>query len=237
MSDHRRSAVIDALTRLRVEPDQVFELRALNVPTRYGKPCRPFTVAGWFDDLVELASVAVDLEDRGAPGIYVTLNPTNPALLGRANNRTIDYPKATTTDHDIVRRVWLPFDFDPVRPAQISASDDEIAATKSRAIDAVKWINAELGEVPDVFAFSGNGFHALYRVDLPNDDRSKAFVEHILKTTSDRFSNDVMSVDKTVSNAARIWKLYGTLARKGDSVPKLHRTHRRARLLGEWFTE
>lgn len=237
MSDIRRQAIIVGLELIRVEPDQVFELRALNVPTRYSKACKPFTVAGWFDDLAELASVAVDLEDRGALGIYVTLNPTKPALLGRANNHTIDYPNATTTDHDIVRRVWIPFDFDPVRPAQVSASDEEIEATKPRAIEAVKWINAELDAVPDVWAFSGNGFHALFRVNLPNDDKSKAFVENILKTTSDQFSDEVMSVDKTVFNAARIWKLYGTVARKGDSVPMLHRTHRRACLLGEWFTK
>ena len=38
-----------------------------------------------------------------------------------------------------------------------------------------------------------------------------------------------MTVDTANHNAARIWKLYGTMSRKGDSTPE--RPHRRARLL------
>jgi hypothetical protein len=34
------------------------------------------------------------------------------------------------------------------------------------------------------------------------------------------FNTDRVKVDTSVHNPARIWKLYGTTARKGDEVPK-----------------
>lgn len=217
-----------------MEPEQVIELRAPSVPQRYGKPK---AVAGWFDDLDKLAAVAVQLEERGAAGIYTTLNVVNPALLARAYNRLDEHPKATTSDADIVRRVWLPLDFDPVRPAGISSTDAELDAAKARALDAVAWLDGELKDLPAGWAFSGNGYHALYRVDLPNDGRSTETVKRVIDTTAERFTDGAVSVDRTVFNAGRIWKLYGTLARKGDAVPALGRVHRRACILKEGFEQ
>jgi hypothetical protein len=228
----RKTAIREALTRLRVEPEQVIELRALNVPQRYGKPG---TVAGWFADLDKLTAAAVQLEERGASGIYVTLNVVNPALLARACNRLDEHPKALTGDADILRRVWLPLDFDPVRPAGISATDAKLRAARERALDAVEWLESQLNERPTIWAFSGNGYHVLYRVDLPNDDAATDSVKRVLNSTADRFSDAVVSVDRTVFNAARIWKLYGTLARKGDAVPSIGRIHGRACILAEGF--
>ena len=54
-------------------------------------------------------------------------------------------------------------------------------------------------------------------------------VKGVLTTLDFMFSDDVVSVDTGVANAARIWKLYGTTARKGDSTKD--RPHRRSRLL------
>jgi hypothetical protein len=39
----------------------------------------------------------------------------------------------------------------------------------------------------------------------------------------------MVKVDVTCANAARIWKAYGTVARKGDSIPG--RPHRRSQIL------
>ncbi|MCP4251650.1 MAG: hypothetical protein GY778_31825 [bacterium] len=234
MNGDRVAMIRAALAQLRVEDGPVSELRAPNVPRRYG---RPGTVAGWFDDLDALAAAAVQLEERAAPGVYVTLNLVKSDLLARACNRLDEHPKATTSDADIVRRVWLPLDFDPVRPAGISATDDELAAAKARAIDAADWLTNELGDEPTIWACSGNGYHLLFRVDLPNTDESTVWVKHVIDITAEKFSDGAVSVDRTVSNAGRIWKVYGTLARKGDEVAKLGRIHRRARILNEGFQE
>lgn len=229
---HPSPAIRQALELLRVEPDQVFEVRAPNVPRQYGKP---ITIAGWYDDLDRLASAAAQLERDGAPAVYVTLNVINPVLLARAFNRLAEHPSATSSDADVVRRVWLPFDFDPMRPAGISSSPDELTLAKATALATVKWLEHTLGSKPDIWAFSGNGYHLLYRIDLPNDPDATAHVQAAINAAADRFDNERVKVDRTVFNAARIWKLYGTMARKGDQVPRLGRIHRRAEILQENF--
>ena len=53
----------------------------------------------------------------------------------------------------------------------------------------------------------------------------------MLATLDVLFSDDAVTVDTANHNAARIWKLYGTMSRKGDSTPT--RPHRRAAILSE----
>ena len=54
-------------------------------------------------------------------------------------------------------------------------------------------------------------------------------MKRFLKALSARFSNPIVKVDESTANAARMCKLYGTLARKGEST--LERPHRRSFLL------
>ena len=96
--------------------------------------------------------------------------------------------------------------------------------------EAVREHLHSLGWAEPVVADSGNGFHLLYRVDLANDDRARDLVKRLLHTLGGRFSNEHVKLDENVFNAARIWKLYGTVACKGDSTPE--RPHRVARLIG-----
>ncbi len=53
-------------------------------------------------------------------------------LLGRAYNRLKERAELTTADNDILKRLWLPVDLDPVRPAGVSASDEEHFAAIQR---------------------------------------------------------------------------------------------------------
>ena len=69
-----------------------------------------------------------------------------------------------------------------------------------------------------ILADSGNGAHILVRIDLPNDDPSKELIERCIAAIFFRFNDNLESVDQTVTNASRIWKLYGTLACKGEEV-------------------
>jgi hypothetical protein len=185
------------------------------------------TISGYYDDAGALASRATALSGT-VPGVYVTLNPVHPDLLARGVNHTNDYAKDTTTDENILSRRWLPFDFDPVRPSGISSTDAEHEAALQRARDAQVWL-VQQGWLDPILADSGNGAHLLYRIDLPNDKASQALIECVLKAVAQKFSDSTIKVDTDVSNAARIWKVYGTLACKGDSTPE--RPHRYARLL------
>jgi len=201
------------------QPGAVVELRAFR-----GRE----TVSGYYDDHAALAREARKLDERDY-AIYVTLNEVHPALLARASNRTRKvYREPATSDSDIVRRRWLPLDFDPARPSGVSATDAEKKAAKERALQVRDFLG-ERGWAEPVVADSGNGYHLLYQVDLPNDRESLELVKGVLESLAFRFDDDRVKVDTTTSNAARIWKLYGTTTRKGDDTEE--RPHRVSRLL------
>ena len=186
------------------------------------------TTSGYFDDLDELVVQAARLDGRGF-AVYATLNPVKGALLARAANRARSvYREPTTSDADVARRKWLPVDFDPVRPSGVSATNAEKQAELWRAREVRDYLGARCWPEP-VLGDSGNGAHLLYRVDLPNDRAGLELVKGVLEVLSFKFSDERVSVDITTANAARIWKLYGTTARKGDSTEE--RPHRRSRLL------
>lgn len=189
---------------------------------------RAGVVAGYFDDYSVLAKsvCASDMSYRAA-GVYYVLNLVNPALLGRAYNRLKEQAEYTAADNDILRRRWLPVDLDPVRPAGISSSESEHQA----AIDRARLIAQEMANEwgSPIIADSGNGAHLLYRIDFPNDQESLAAVSKALAKLDRRYSDHVVKIDVTCANAARIWKAYGTVARKGDSTPS--RPQRLSRIL------
>ena len=199
------------------EPQQVVEVRVPKAG-KYG------TVSGYFIDHKKLAQKLEELSGN-VGAVYYTLNPVNPALLARAHNRTRTYAKDTTNDapDNIVKRRWLLVDCDPVRPADISATDEEKTAAKRLVPKIKKYLEAAGWPVP-VVADSGNGYHLLYRVDLPNDDESRKLVESVLKALAARFDTNAVKIDQKVFNSSRITKAYGTKACKGDSISE--RPHR-----------
>jgi hypothetical protein len=189
-------------------------------------------VAGWFDDRAKAADVAAKVNGIGADGIYVTLNPCDPALLGRANNRLIS-GVSRTQDSEITCLRWLLVDVDPKRPAKTSATDEQ----HTLALDHTAWIKSNLAAKgwPDpLYADSGNGAHLLYRLpDLENTAENVLLLKLTLAALSSlyliRKDDIILEVDTKVFNPARISKLYGTRARKGDEAKG--RPHRSARVI------
>src|SRR5262249_2574123 len=90
------------------------------------------------------------------------------------------------------------------------------------------WLSG-MGWPAPVLADSGNGAHLNYRIELPNDAASVRLIQRCLQALELYFGDDVVVVDQSTFNAARIWKLYGTVARKGDNTPE--RPHRLSQLL------
>lgn len=148
-------------------------------------------------------------------GVYWTLNPV-PAGLPRP----VRVP-------DVLRRRWLLIDIDPHRPADVSATEAEHDAAMDGGAAVIDYLTQSGWPLP-VIVDSGNGWHLLYRIDLPNDDTARVTVRGVLQSLSDQFSNDKWSVDQAVYNANRISKLPGTYARKGPHT--FDRPHRMARL-------
>lgn len=220
-------AVVTDWLRLLVEPDGVVELRALKCQAiNYRKP---HTRSGFFDGghLEEMARRAVILSRDVSPGVYLTLNPVHRDLLSRRCNR-VDVAESGTlaTDANITRRRWLLVDADPVRIADVSSANAE-KASALETVEAVRAYLREQGWPEPILADSGNGYHLLYRVDLPVDDGG--LIERCLKALAVQFDNAGVKIDTKVFNPSRIVKLYGTVSRKGDHTAE--RPHRRSRIL------
>ena len=206
--------------RLLMAPGDVHEVRILKAGSEG-------TVSGYFDDPSAVVN-EVEKYDGKAPAVFITLNPCKPALFARSANRLQRRVQVSTSDDDILRRRWFLIDFDPKRPAGISSTDSEHGRAISVACGA--WDDLRGAGFPDpVVGDSGNGAHLLYRIDLPNDPGSNELVKRCLAGIAARCGTDDVTVDLSVFNAARIVKLYGTMACKGDSIPS--RPHRRSRLL------
>jgi hypothetical protein len=196
---------IEQAIRILFEPGQVVEVRAPKAG-KYG------TVSGYFVDHEKLAQELEKLSGK-VGAVYYTLNPVNPALLARAHNRTKTYAKDTTSDapDNIVKRNWLLVDCDPVRPADISATDEEKMAAKRLVPEIKKYLKA-IGWSDPVIADSGNGYHLLYKIGLPNDNENRSLLESVLKALAARFDTDAVKIDQKVFNSSRITKAYGTKA-------------------------
>jgi len=186
------------------------------------------TVGGYYDDAKKFAQDAAKLEKNGqAAGIYFTPNPVKPALLARAANR-MKAADITTSDRDIACLRWLLIDTDPERPAGISATQEEEQRALAVRDQIASWLETQ-GWPEPIVARSGNGGHLLYRIpDLEPSRENIELLKRCLQALAEKFSTPDVKVDEKVFNPARIWKLYGTTGRKGDSTED--RPHRQSQV-------
>lgn len=219
----RREEVVRTVGLLLAEGG-ITELRALDAVLQGDR--RSGTASGYFDSPEKLADAVARIVS--AKGVYVIPNAVNPDLLSRAANRIrlVGRADPTTSDHDIVRRRWLLIDLDAKRPAGIGSTAEEHEAAQKRAYTLREYLTSE-GWPDPIIADSGNGWHLLFRIDLPSDDGG--LVQRVLAALADKFDDSFVKVDTSVFNPSRIWKCYGTLAAKGDSTPT--RPHRFSRLV------
>lgn len=189
-------------------PDELFEIRIL------GK----FQYSGYFkslDVMLESIKPYCEMDDEQ---VYFTLNEINDACYGRQQcDKIIKSPKATTADSDITRRRWLLIDFDPKRSTGVNSSDDELELAHKKAQSVFLYLRKS-GFPEPVICISGNGWHLLFKVDLPNDNETTEIIKSFLQALSIMFSDDDVEIDEKVFNAGRICKLYGTTAKKGANL-------------------
>ncbi len=210
---------------LMLAPRGVVEVRALGVRrSSYGAP---YVESGYFDDPDAAATAAGDVTMQ-ATGVYVTLNPPNPALLARGANRLSRAERgATTSDGEIAERQFMVVDVDSVRPSGICATDAERESARIVARAVRDDVIARGGSQPAIVD-TGNGFQLSFAIEEPADDSD--LVKRCLHAFDALHSTRQAKVDTTCCNASRIVRLAGTLNRKGDSTAD--RPHRMARLIG-----
>lgn len=154
------------------------------------------------EDPVELIQFA-KLADRDlAKGIYVVMNP-----FGEVGG-------AAVSDVDVTRREWLLIDVDPVRPSGSAATSAEMKSSLRVVVDVRSWL-MEKGFPEPFVGQSGNGGHLMWRVDLGTEDLETDLIKRCLEALAWRFDSDSALIDQGVFNLSRIWKLPGTVSRKG----------------------
>jgi hypothetical protein len=173
------------------------------------------TIAGWFDNDERLIREATRL--RGVSG-YVTFNPVRPDLLARSDNR-LNRARHTTKDADVLCLRWLYLDIDPVRPAEISSTETELAAAIQRR-DAILGDHPELA-ASGLWGCSGNGAWVLVRLpDYPNDPQHASLLARTLRALDQKYSDDDVRIDTATANPARLIGLPGTFKAKGSNRPE-----------------
>jgi hypothetical protein len=208
-----------------VLPGSVHEVRIPAV--RRGGPCKFYrTQSGYFNDREKFVAAVSKVTSADAVGCYITLNPVNPDLLARANNRLIEANTGgCTSKSDVLCFRTMLIDIDPVRPAGISATETEMNAAVEVADQVAKFLREQGFGEPIGSTMSGNGAGLLYRLpDLPNNGESASLVEQCQKTLAAAYSNSVVKIDTAVDGIASTTKIVGTVAAKGDSTPE--RPHR-----------
>ena len=197
---------------------EYMEIRILNSNTG--------TLSGYFNSAEDIYNAVHTFDSKY--NIFFTLNELSPKIIARSQNHFTKYAKNTTADSEIIRRKWILLDFDPVRPAGISSSDEELKAAKESALKVRKYLN-EQGFSAPVFALSGNGYHLLYACDMNNGEQERETIKQFLEALDKKFGDEKVKIDHGNFNAARICKLYGTVSCKGDDTEE--RPHRRSRII------
>lgn len=191
------------------QPDDTIELRAIQKnPKKIS--------SGYFDGKHrdKLADAAIRYSKAGA-AVYVVMNQINPELLGRYPNRMQDFAKMTTTDSNILKRHWLLLDLDPNRVPNTSSTQEQLDAAYAKSEEVKRYLH-EQGWPAPLIGISGNGFHLYYPIDLPNNNESRDLIKNALAGLAAIFDDDQVEIDQSVFNAARITKLFGTVANKGE---------------------
>lgn len=180
-----------------------------------------FSYSGYFksvDNLIEAIQPYAEMDEEQ---IYFVLNDIAPSCYGRKQcEKFIKNPKITTNDSDIIYRRWVLCDFDPVRRSGTNATDEQLGFAHQRAQAVFRFLR-DRGFNEPVICKSGNGYHCLYRIDTPVSDEVTEIIKGFFKYMGSLFTDDKVDFDEKNFNAARISKLYGTMAKKGANIEEM----------------
>lgn len=182
-------------------------------------------IAGYYDNQ-HFETLAADIKpyavDLNTEAIYTTIQRLHPDTISLISNRlkTSVETDDLTKDTHVTGFCIFPIDVDSKRLTGISSSEDELDVTKKKAGEIRDHLK-DAG-IPTLDAMSGNGCHinVLLEVLENIEENAKRF-----KALGDRVAAH-FDTDATIYNPSRIFKLYGTYARKGDNTAK--RPHRQA---------
>ncbi len=187
----------------------VFELCIFN-------PQKKPDYVGYFDDI---ASADKYIAEHQQYDIYLTPQILNPTLIQRAHNKMIKASERTK-DSDVLGYKYLLCDLDPRqkladgrivdRPRGVSASDDEHTA----ALVLARRIITKIGLKDENYLLvdSGNGAH-IY-IPIESGIQEPAIIA-ALKGIETLYATELVAVDTSVGNPARLMRAPGSVNCKG----------------------
>jgi len=172
---------------------------------------RPTGIAvGYFNDY-DAALRAVNAEPTQYRAAYFTLNLVELPATIPLNPHSLTPSRKAVGTSDIARRVWLLVDLDPPRPAGVNSTEAEKEEAHKQAQGVREYLRSRNWPEPFV-CDSGNGWHLLYRIDLPNSREATETIQAALSRLHQLFP----MVDAGNFDPPRLCKLYGSWARKGQ---------------------
>jgi len=170
---------------------------------------QPNPTSRWFNDLDQAAEYALEQSKREiVKGVYFVANPISKDRVNKPKGKA-------TVGEDITRRRWILIDVDPDRPTNTNATEKERKAGW-QVIESVCLDLHNRGWMAPLLASSGNGWHLSYPVDLPATEAITAQVKSLLAGLDKRHGREGKAqVDCKVCDLPRIWKIPGTMTRKG----------------------
>ena len=188
--------------------------------------------SGVFDNVVDLEHA---IRERAAAGnLYSSLN--RPAGIKATNA----FGTRALCDDNIEVITRIVFDLDPKRPTNTPSTNSELQAAVTARDLVVGTLTAHGWPLP-ALGVSGNGAHVVYRTCLVSTPAWRQHAATLYAGLRSRLHDQLAELgvefDTTVRNPGRIWRLYGSVNRKGEVTT--HRPHRRASIIlpaGDWET-
>lgn len=177
------------------------------------------TYSGYFKDVETLIKAVEPFDKYQNAQIYFTLNHIKEACYGRTQHDKIILVKRepTTSDVDIDERTHVLIDLDPKRPSGVSSSNEELEYAHRKAVEVYRYLVTQ-GFYDPIICKSGNGYHIVIPCSIGISDEANEVIKKFLQALSVLFSDDKVEIDEKVFNPARICKLYGVTAKKGENI-------------------
>lgn len=182
-----------------------------------------FPKFGFYSDREEL--IRAILQNHGNRAVYIGLNPRIADVRHIVAPNQLHDGKAGRKEHVTAKR-WLLIDIDSDRMADTAATNDELQESY-RVFLRIREDLINRGIRP-ICGMSGNGWHLFVRtIDYDLDDERHKI---LLQVLASKYDKGIVHVDRSVHDAPRIVKMYGTSSIKGSNTDE--RPWRTSKLIG-----
>ena len=153
---------------------------------------------------------------NGKANVYVVFNQANP---------TVKIPVGEgIKNEDIAFRTWIMIDCDVTKKAKGDSVTNQSPpeawqATRTMAEKLEQYIKKYNHNINGLITDSGNGHKLFIKIFLPNNSETDSLIAGFYDVISKLFSNDIVDIDVSVKNPARIERVCGTFNLKGEGNP------------------